>query len=118
MPSCVRAPCRTSELRTACSVTPPLVQTLALTLIQIARVVVTVRAYLSNFPNFQRVLLHPTLYIVASHEVLASRIHGAHRSRVIPPVERDIFTDTYVGLCATLYLTRHMQPHLCRKSWT
>jgi hypothetical protein len=42
MPSCVRAPCRTSESREASSVRHPLVHTLALTLIRIARVVLSV----------------------------------------------------------------------------
>jgi hypothetical protein len=46
----------------------------------------TVRASLSDFPNFHRVLLHPTLYVIASHEVLAYRIPRAHRFRVVPPV--------------------------------
>jgi hypothetical protein len=42
MPSCVRAPYRTSEPRPASSVRSPLVYTLALTLIKIARVVLSV----------------------------------------------------------------------------
>ncbi|KAJ8582335.1 hypothetical protein M405DRAFT_830813 [Rhizopogon salebrosus TDB-379] len=71
MPSCVRAPYRTSEPRRA-------------SVFYCTRR--TVRAYLSDFSNFHRVLLHPTLYVVASHEVLASRIPRAHRSRVVPPV--------------------------------
>jgi hypothetical protein len=83
MPSCVRAPCRTSELRV---VRHPLVQTLALTLIKIARVAMTVRACLSDFPDFHRIPLHLTLYTVASHKALASRIPGAHRSGVVTPV--------------------------------
>ncbi|KAJ8581604.1 hypothetical protein M405DRAFT_832162, partial [Rhizopogon salebrosus TDB-379] len=70
MSSCVRAPYRTSESRAASS--------------DCARR--TVRAYLSDIPNFNRVLPHPTLYAVASHKVLAFRIPGAHRSRVVPPV--------------------------------
>ena len=99
-------------------------QTLAFTLIKIAHVIVTVRAYLSDFPDFDRMPLHLTLYAVASHKALASRILGAHRSRVVAsvpawlPVERDIFMDACVGLRATLYFARHTQLHFCRKSWT
>jgi hypothetical protein len=74
MPSCVRAPYQTSEPSAMSSVRPPLVHTLARP---------TVCAYLSNFPNVHCVLLHPTLYVVASHKVLTSRIHGGHRSRVV-----------------------------------
>jgi hypothetical protein len=92
MPSYVRAPCWTSVLRI---VRHPLVQTLALTLIKVARVVVTLRAYLSDFPHFHRVLLHPTLYVVASHKALASHIPGAHRSRVVPSVPRSRSSVTF-----------------------
>jgi hypothetical protein len=92
MSSCVRAPCRTSELRV---VRHPLVQTLALTFIKIACVVVTVRAYLSDFPDFYRMLLHLTLYAVASHKALASRILGAHRSRVVPSVPGSRSSETF-----------------------
>jgi hypothetical protein len=42
MPSCVRVPYRTSEPCAGCSVRPPLVHTLALPLIKIARVVLSV----------------------------------------------------------------------------
>jgi hypothetical protein len=100
-PSCVRAPCRTSELRV---VRYPLVQTLALTLIKIARVVVTVRAYLSDFPDFHRMLLHLTLYAVASHKALASRILGAHRSRVVPSVPGSRSSETFSRTPMSVYV--------------
>jgi hypothetical protein len=86
MPSCVRAPYRTSEPRRAsvfCEISP-CVYVGAYTDKDCTRR--TVRAYLSDFSNFHRVVLHPTLNVVASHEVLASRIPGARRSRVVPPV--------------------------------
>ena len=78
----------------------------------------TVRVYLSDF---SRVLLHPAPYVVASRDVPTSCILEAHRSRVLPPVpgprpEQQI-ARTPILVYVLLYLARHMQPHLCRKSW-
>ena len=100
MLSCVRAPCRISGR----VVRHPLVQMLAFTLIKIAHVVVTVRAYLSDFPDFDRLLLHPTLYAVASHKVLASHILGAHRSRVVPSVPASRSSETFSRTPVLVYV--------------